>query len=393
MYLVILLAFSVNVQGQNYNQLNVDEVYHLALKNNAGLKASALKVNKADALIGNAFTFDKTEIYYSYDENNIAINNEPLKVFGIQQSFLFPTIYFAGKKVNKASYNLENSSYDIQKMILKKEVGKSYYQLIYEQEKKDIYKKLDSFYQTFAYAAKRKFETGATNYLEKITAQAKQKQLQILYNQSKEDVALAEVNLKKLVQSEDDFTIMPEKLKKLEFNLDSESINPNITYFENRKLLFQAKSSYEKQQLLPDISLNYFQGSNSDLNYNLNGYQIGLKIPILFSGNATKIKASKISMDIANQEAKDYQLTLDARRNQLMSQLKKYEDALIYYEIEGKTLSEEIFKTAKVSYKNGEIDFFQYIQSLENAFGILLTHLNNLNLYNQTIIKLNYLTL
>ncbi len=391
--LVILFAFSVNVQGQNYDQLNIEKVYNLALENNAGLKASALKVNKADALIGNAFTFDKTEIYYSYDENNIAINNKPLKVFGIQQSFLFPTIYFAGKKVNKASYNLENSSFDIQKMILKKEVAKSYYQLLYEQEKKDIYKKLDSFYQTFAYAAKRKFETGATNYLEKITARAKQKQLQILYNQSKEDVALAEVNLKKMVQSENDFTILSEKLKKLELKLNSDFENPSITYFENRKLLFKAKSSYEKQQLLPDISLNYFQGSNSDLNYNLNGYQIGLKIPILFSGNATKIKASKISIDIADQEAKDYQLTLDARQNQLMAQLKKYEDALTYYEIEGKLLSKEIFKTAKVSYKNGEIDFFQYIQSLENAFDILLTHLNNLNQYNQTVIKLNYLTI
>ena len=70
-----------------------------------------------------------------------------------------------------------------------------------------------------------------------------------------------------------------------------------------------------------------------------------------------------------------------------------FKQSYSYYDEEGKNLSEEIFKTAKFSYKSGEINFFEYIQSLENAFGILLTYLDNLNLYNQTVIKINYLTL
>ena len=57
------------------------------------------------------------------------------------------------------------------------------------------------------------------------------------------------------------------------------------------------------------------------------------------------------------------------------------------------SFSEEIFKTSKVSFENGEINFFQYIQSIENAFKIFLDYLQNLNAYNQTVIKLNYLTL
>ncbi len=46
-----------------------------------------------------------------------------------------------------------------------------------------------------------------------------------------------------------------------------------------------------------------------------------------------------------------------------------------------------------MSFENGEINFFQYIQSIENAFEIFLDYLQNLNAYNQTVIKLNYLTL
>ena len=392
-FLAILLSVTMQSKAQEVKQLSLDEVYSLALENNAGLKASFLKVDEADALVGNAFSFDKTEIYYNYDENNLAVNDLPLNIFGIQQDFLFPTIYFASKKLNRATYNLESSSYKIKKKILKRELTSSYYQLQYELEKEDVYRKLDSFYKTFAYAAKRRFETGETNYLEKITAQAKQKQLQTVYKQSQEDVTSALVDLQQIVQSDNEFNVKPKSLEKIKLLSLAVDENLGLTYFENKKSLFQAKNSYEKQKLLPDISLNYFQGTNSNLNYNLTGYQIGLKIPILFSGNASKIKASKIAEEIVDQQAEDYKIRLNAKQIQLLSQLRKYEEALSYYDEEGKTLSEEIFKTAKFSYKNGEIDFFQYIQSLENAFEILLTYLDNLNLYNQTVIRINYLTL
>ncbi|NOQ92378.1 MAG: CusA/CzcA family heavy metal efflux RND transporter, partial [Flavobacteriaceae bacterium] len=392
-FLAIFLSLTMQSKAQEVNPLSLDQVYSLALENNAGLKASSLKVDEADALVGNAFSFDKTEIYYNYDESNLAVNNEALRVFGVTQDFLFPTIYFAGKKLNKATYEMESSSYKIKKKILERELISSYYQLQYELEKEDVYRRLDSFYKTFAYAAKRRFETGETNYLEKITAQAKQKQLQTVYKQSQEDVGSALIGLQQIVQSDNEFTVKPKSLEKIELLSIAVDENLGLAYFENKKSLFQAKNSYEKQKLLPDISLNYFQGTNSNLNYNLTGYQIGLKIPILFSGNASKIKASKIAQEIVVKQAEDYKIRLNAKQIQLLSQLRKYEEAILYYDEEGKTLSEEIFKTANFSYKNGEIDFFQYILSLDNAFEILLTYLDNLNLYNQTVIKINYLTL
>jgi len=77
----------------------------------------------------------------------------------------------------------------------------------------------------------------------------------------------------------------------------------------------------------------------------------------------------------------------------LFTELKKYEEALEYYDDEGENLSKEIFDTAKKSYQSGEINFFQYIQSIENSLQILLDYLQNLNLYNQKIIELNYLTM
>jgi cobalt-zinc-cadmium resistance protein CzcA len=74
-------------------------------------------------------------------------------------------------------------------------------------------------------------------------------------------------------------------------------------------------------------------------------------------------------------------------------QLNQLNKALAYYEEEGAALSDEILKTANGSFRNGEIDFYQYIQSLESAYEVKLEYLDKLNEYNTIVIEINYLTL
>jgi cobalt-zinc-cadmium resistance protein CzcA len=144
---------------------------------------------------------------------------------------------------------------------------------------------------------------------------------------------------------------------------------------------------------LPDISLEYFQGTNDLIKNTVKGYQIGLKIPLFFIGNSSKIKASKISENIILEQQQDYKMKLASEYNALLATLYQNEEAINYYENQGKNLKNEIIKTANRTFKEGEIDFFQYIQSLETAKDIELSYLDNLNAYNQTVININYLIL
>ena len=77
----------------------------------------------------------------------------------------------------------------------------------------------------------------------------------------------------------------------------------------------------------------------------------------------------------------------------LLKEISQIQNSLNYYENEGTELSDEILKTAQISFKNGEIDFFQYIQSLESAYDIKLGYLDKLKEYNQSVININFLTL
>ena len=389
---ILVLLFGMSGFSQEPSNI-LERLQQIALENNYGIKVSALQKAEAEALIGSAFYFDKTQVFYEYDENNIAPNNIPLKIFGVQQDILFPTVYFAERKVNQRQHAVQSSQHDLQILKTRQMVASAYYLFLYESNKSEIYRKLDSLYQNFAHSAQRRFELGETNYLEKITARAKQRQLETDFIQSKEDVVIAKEQLQTILQSKDSLQLGIVPLEKFPTTLESPRSNPGKEFFQNQIKFFQARNTLEKQQLLPDFTFSYALGSNASLNENLYKYQIGLKIPLLFGGNSSRIKASKIAIDIIEQQAEDFESQFDSKRKQLKSEILKYEKAIQYYEEEGKILAEEILKTATGGFKNGEIDFFQYLQSLENVYEIELQYLDNLNKYNQTRINIYFLTL
>ena len=76
--------------------------------------------------------------------------------------------------------------------------------------------------------------------------------------------------------------------------------------------------------------------------------------------------------------------------SQKNSELLKYQEAIDYYNQYGKKLSDEIIKVGNTSYKQGEIDFFQYIQSLENATTIQVDYLENVLQFNSIQLDLHY---
>ncbi|MFY9242557.1 MAG: CusA/CzcA family heavy metal efflux RND transporter [Polaribacter sp.] len=390
--LLLLIGFFAILQSNAQSKLTIDETLSLAKKNNASLKAALSKVNESEALVSSAFEFDKTSIYYSFDENNIAVNNLPIRVFGVAQDFKFPTFYFADKKVKKARFSIEQTNYNMAVQQLEKEVYANFYQLNYAKNKAETYRFLDSLYQDFAKKSERRFELGETNYLEMITAKSKQKQLETLYKQALQEVILATENLKSVVQIDSLITV-DEDLYKVPLQQLTINENLGLQYFENANKFQNALYKKEQQNLLPDISLEYFQGTNSQLNTSLRGYQIGLKIPLFFSGNASKIMASKIAKNTIIEQQQDYKVKLQSSYNSLLATLQQHEEAINYYESQGKNLKEEIIKTANRTFSEGEIDFFQYIQSLETAKDIELSYLDNLNTYNQTVININHLIL
>jgi cobalt-zinc-cadmium resistance protein CzcA len=388
-YLLLFLLSSTFLMAQN-QPTEREQIITLAIQNNKEIKAALLQLEKVKTTIKTAYSFDKTNVYYSYDQNNLALNNEPLRVFGIQQRFDFPTLYGAKKKVLESELDKEIARFELQKNKLTFAISKVYEHIVYLQNQENRYAYLDSLYQNFSKASNRRFELGETNYLEKITAQAKAGQIQTKKSQIEKDKIAQYELLNSLVQSDTKITILNTKMIPLTIALSSSGKDAYLAYLEQVTETYKKQISFQKQLWLPDINLDYFKGRNNGLSQSLYGFQVGLAIPILFSGTSSKIKVAQLDLKSWEQQKQNEEQKMVQYLSQKESELAKYQEAINYYNQFGKKLSEEILKVAILSYKNGEIDFFQYIQSLENATTIQVDYLDTLLQYNNTQLELYY---
>jgi cobalt-zinc-cadmium resistance protein CzcA len=392
--LVLLFGLGGLFSSQAQNP-ELDKLKAEMLANNKGLNASKINIDRSEAAEGQAFTFDKAQIYQNYDESEAdPIASRPLYQWGIIQNFDFPTVYNSRLKLNKVTTELAATNYSIDERMKLKNLEISYMEYSIIKERLQIYSYLDSIYKDFSRMARRKFEEGESSYLEKITAQSKQKQIEAQLVKIRNELVNASNQIRTIVQSDVELTIEGETPHRLTLNnLNSIENLPDFILSELQTQQAKRSEQLAKNELLPGISASYFIRSNSSIDKNFEGYQIGLNIPLLFFGNRSKIKARQLEnemMAVAQQETK---IQLEQKQRTLINSLSSQDQTLATYENGQLKVADEIFKTANLSFKNGEIDFFRFVQSLETAQQIKLEYLQQLIDFNFTIISLNYLTL
>ena len=383
-----ILLFAVHSLSAQNPEL--DNLIQIAFNNNKGIRSLQIQTQQQKANINTAFTFDKTTVYYGYDENNIAPNDLPLKVWGIEQSFLFPTVYSSQYKVNKAEWKITRTSYEIARNKLALEVSLVYEQIVWIQQREKLYRYLDSLYSDFARAGSRKFELGETNYLEKITAEAKSKMMHTSLIKVVREKETAYEQLAALLQVNDTITITNSEPEELNIPFNNAVQNLHHDNLENTTAMYKSRLNLERNNWLPNINMEYFQGTNSAMRGSMYGFQVGLSFPLLFTGNLSKDKTTKLDLLQWEEQRKNQEVKMNGFLAMKKSELKQKHEAIRYYNESGKRLSDEIINTAEKSYRNGEIDFFQYIQSMENATDIRLDYLDNLLQYNQAYLELYY---
>ncbi|MFO7825825.1 MAG: CusA/CzcA family heavy metal efflux RND transporter [Cyclobacterium sp.] len=391
--LVLLLLITLPGLGYGQDQkISANQAVEIALENNRGLKASSQQVDQSKQLLGSAIDIGKTEIYYNKDENNIAPNDLALNVWGISQSLKFPTVYGSQRNVMKGEIKLATDQYAMDRYLVTREVLKAYYEIVYWQEMLTNFNYLDSLYSTFEHAANRKFEQGESNYLEKLTAETKSKEVSIQLRQIQESQQKARIRLNQWLQSNSNYTAHNQALTRLELMPMDTLYHPALQYYSDALKLADRKINLEKQQLLPDLNASVFQGTNNGTGIqSYSGFQVGLGIPLWFGAQKSKINAAKTGASILASQSENYKIQLTSQYQSLRSDLKKYEDGINYYQLSGKKLSEETLIHATKAFQNGEIDFLQYIQLLENATTIETNYLGTLFRYNMIVLEANYI--
>ena len=373
---------------------SLPEMLETAYRNNSELEAYRLMAEQSNALIRSAFSIDQTSLYYNFDENNIAPNDYPIGVFGGEQRFDFPTVYFAQKEANTIGYNMAMNKLEQKKREITGKVSEAYYNLLYQKKRKKMYDKVDSIYTRFSVASEKSYEQGDITYLEMLNARARHQEIFLVQSQVQHDIDIAKENLSLLVQFDSAYTVADEELQKLEIMMDSAGADPGLRYLQNAGLRQGAELKVERNLLLPEFTLDYYNGTNRyEGAEHYQGFKVGVGVPLFFSEQRARVKAKQFAMQATANLQDNYIRNYNNRVSELMNELAKYQDAILYYELTGKNLAAELIRSAQVSYSAGEIDFFRLAQSLDRAVEIEMGYLDNLHWYNELVLKINYLTL
>ncbi len=390
--LITLLLISIPTVfalGQS-PEMKLNDALDTAMNNNKQIAAFELKVEESKELEKSAFAPEKTLFSYGSDQNNIAEKGYPLMVWGVEQSFSFPTLYSAEKKSKEIEILLAEANLNIQKNDLQKNVSYAYFEYQTLLNKQKLYQTLDSLYNELLVNSEKRAEIIDVSRLEILNLRAKKSQVSINFNSLKVDVENAYKRLKVLMNYDNDFTV-PVAIELLPEITTIPSSLPVFDLLNNEKEHYNSFVRVEKNKIAPDISLNYFLGSNQYENgKKYHGFQIGVAVPLFYRSDKAKIDAAKLSANANSLLIENEIAAINSQLNQFLSDYLKYKVLIDNYNLSGEPLMNEIMKTAKKSYQIGEINFYQFVNSYETAIQIKLEFLDNVLKYNQAVSDLKY---
>lgn len=376
--------------AQQRTSLTLEEALQIAEKQNPGILAAQKRLESASILTRSAWDLPKTNLIHRQDQNDIAENGVFNRVWGINQTFGFPTVYAAQKSFLRSGQQQEEARLALDVRALKKDVSTAFVNAAYWAELERNYDFLDSLYGAFAKAANRRLETGESNLLEKLTADSKLREIGIRKAEAQRGKSVALEQLSRLLQLDGEVEISEEEIK-LEADADIES-HPGFSLFEaaKRQAFYQTKIS--QNSLLPNFSIDLFRGSNLAAGSKVYpGFEVGVGIPLFFGSQSARIKAGKITQEQIDLESENFRSRLETNYSAIQKQLDQNQQIIDYYETEGKVLADQLRNQASRSFQEGEIDFLQYVQLVENSRTITLQYLQARLDYQLNQLELLYL--
>tara|TARA_R110000868_G_scaffold145181_5_gene365320 strand:- start:8256 stop:9533 length:1278 start_codon:yes stop_codon:yes gene_type:complete len=410
-----LFGSMYSIKAQNNTEIKIyqdlDTIIETAFKNNPNIKVSKLQTEQERALKSASWDIPKTEFGLEYGQTNSIVDNDTR--FNASQTFAFPILYSNQNKLSKAKIEASVLNQEVIKNELITQIKSAYYQLWYLKSKQNVLQQQDSIYERFQYAANLRFKTGESNALEQATANAEFADIQIALKDNTSIIRAYQLQLQHLINSESlvDINVGTLEVKTSLFSNGSidtlgVSKNPLVLFYKAKIEVADKERSVESARMLPDFTLGYinqsFIGNGEAVNGTptvfdsgdrFTGVQLGLTIPIFFKSHSAKIKAAKIHK-LENES--QLELVKNYTQSQLLTalaSLKKDQQNLEFYRLNAIPQAELLLKNSQRGFQEGEIEYIEYIQGLNRALNIQTKYLAFVNQYNQTLIKIEQLTI
>ncbi len=388
--ILVLAGIPAFSQEQKFSE---NEAVELALKQNPQVRISELEKQGQEYLRKGAVAMPATAVGMQYGQINGAARDPYLHI--IQSLGNIPA-HFQRLKVNNYRVNIADYELELTTRDVRYQVRKAWHHWLYlRQVVKEIDRQL-ALYQNFESRADLQYRLGERSLLEKKLSENSLYELRNNHSLRTADLAQAMAELKYLMVSDEDFLPLEDTLLSLGMPAnDTNGQHPAIAMLQEQLKAAQAETNLQKSLMFPEIKVGYFRQTITETDIRLKGLQgwtVEVAIPLWFRPQQANIQRAKISNLQAQQNLALGRQRLNNSLVKALSDLEKYQNLLTYYHEQGLDQANVIQRTATLQMEAGEIDFFQYLQSLQRYSQTRLQYLEALWNYNQRIIEVEYLS-
>lgn len=386
------------------NKLTLDQCINLALNNNEQLKIANIESKYYKESKKASYEIPKTNFIYTQGQFNSIYNLD--NNITVSQTIPFPTLLMAQSKLAKSYIAGAEIKISSVKADIGLQIKDLYYNLQHSLQEIILLQKEDSIYDLFLKLEDSRNELSKKSTLEKSTTISESYLIKSLISNAQMQINTFKIKLKTMMRIKElpDIYVLSDdsRLLKLDTNLFISSSHPFLLYLKEQINLCVQKKNVEFQKWFPDIMFSYFNqsiygpaniyGTDYFLTRanRLQGFQVGLNIPLFFKPHLSKVKAASLSIEVATEEYHKNLKDMEGNYKVLVNEYIMTNKNIDYY-------SKNILKNAKEmsfqslqAYNNKEINYIEYLSIISKSFEIERNYLNLILENNQAVLKLEY---
>jgi len=388
----MLLFFSVST---SYAQtIELKEAVDMALKNNFEIRDKELIASFHQKLKETYLELQAMSITGEYGQLNDSNNDQKI---GISQSFSLPTVYAHKKNVLQEYWNASLVAHELTTLEVTKTVTEIFYYIIVLQKKEALLSQTDRLYIDFVAKAQLRFERGASNLMEKTSAEIQREKIQIQLQQVQTEITLAEIQLQLLLNT--NIPYHPKATSPLIERNDwmpeaFSSVHPSLKEADQQLKIVEAELKWEKTKRLPSFTIGYANQSFRTIsNQRFHAVEIGVGIPLFNKALNAQIEAIKIKRAQAESALAYQEVKLDNTYKAIFEKYQMQQQLLMRYEKVLLERADILFETSQKQFDAGSIDYLEWVLLNNQALEIESSYIDAVHALNQTVISLKYITI
>ncbi len=399
--LLLLLVLPVGAQAQQPITLNA--AIDSALHNNLELKSQRTGTEAYRKMRAAGWNLGKTNVTAEWGNINSAYTDTR---YGISQTIAFPLVYVKQRALLHDEWKAMQYKTSLKEKEMEKEISLLYNEINCLYQKRALLQRADSLYAAFEEKAALRYKLGASDVLEKTTAESQRGQAALQLQQLEAGLQALQAHFVYLLHTTEPYIPAP-NLYKAEAPIlpqDGTAAHPLLAYLDRQQKKATTEWQLEKAKLLPELSAGYFNQSFSgwqlvnDTEHlysksdRFGSVQFGIGLPVFFFGQSAKVKALELNRRQAALQLQDGKEMLSAQYAAARLAYNQQLKAVEYYEQTALRNAAVMTETATRRFEAGEIDYLEYTLLLNQSFTISSNYYDALKKFNESVFEINYLT-